>query len=455
MPIAPPYDWSPFFQHMETAEVMGVNGYVTRVVGLLIEATGPRAPVGGICRIFPKAGDGGEGASIIAEIVGFDADSVQLMPLEHIYDISPGSRVEKAWRSPTVPVGEGFLGRVIDGLGRPIDGGPPPLGSFRMPLYGQPRNPVDRARVEKSLDLGVRAINGLLTVGQGQKIGIFAGSGVGKSVLLGMIARNTEADVNIIALVGERGREVREFLERDLGPEGLQRSVVVCSTSDRTALDRLRAGYLATTMAEYFRGQGKNVLFMMDSLTRMAMARREIGLAIGEPPTSKGYTPSVFAMLPSLLERIGNDNRGGSLTGIYSVLVEADDINDPIGDAARSILDGHIFLRRDLAERNHYPAIDVLGSTSRVMNDVVPPQHQQWAGWLREALAVYTEAEDLINIGAYESGANPRIDYAITIIDRMREFLRQRVDEKVNMQTTQVGMAQIFKTNPPPWAKDA
>ena len=453
MPLVPPYDWTPVIEHLEMAEVLGVNGFVTRVVGLLIEATGPRAPVGGICRIYPKPNDGGEGDSIIAEIVGFDDRAVQLMPLEHIYDISPGSRVEKAWRSPTVPVGEGFLGRIIDGLGRPMDDRPRPVGSYRMPLYGKPGNPVSRARVTKPLDLGVRALNGLLTVGQGQKIGVFAGSGVGKSILLGIIARNTAADVNVIGLVGERGREVRDFLERDLGEEGRKRSVVVCATSDRTALERVRAGYLATTMAEYFRGQGLNVLFMMDSLTRMAMARREIGLAIGEPPTSRGYTPSVFAMMPSLLERIGNDDRGGSLTGICTVLVEADDINDPIGDAARSILDGHVFLSRDLAERNHYPAIDVLGSTSRVMNDVVPEEHKMWAAWLRETLAVYTEAEDLINIGAYESGANPRIDYAITVIDQINAFLRQGIFEKVDMTQTQAGLARIFKTNPPPWVE--
>jgi flagellum-specific ATP synthase len=448
-----PYDWSPFFQHMDAAEVLGVNGYVTRVVGLLIEASGPRAPVGGVCRIFPRGADGHEGAPIIAEIVGFDQRGVQLMPLEQIYDISPGSRVEKAWRSPTVPVGEEFLGRVIDGLGRPMDDRPKPLGSFHMPLYGKPRNPVQRARVLKPLDLGVRALNGLLTVGQGQKIGIFAGSGVGKSVLLGMIARNTEADVAVIALVGERGREVREFIERDLGAAGLAKSIVICSTSDRTALERLRAGYLATTMAEYFRGQGKNVLFMMDSLTRLAMARREIGLAIGEPPTSKGYTPSVFSMMPSILERIGNDNRGGSLTGIYTVLVEADDINDPIGDAARSILDGHVFLSRDLAARNHYPAIDILSSASRVMNDIVPPEQKKWAGWFREALAVYTEAEDLINIGAYEAGANPRIDYAILIIDAMRAYLRQTIEEKTTMTKSLAELARLFQAAPPPWVK--
>lgn len=451
MGMVKPYDWSPYFGHLETAEVLGVNGFVNRVVGLLIEATGPRAPVGAMCRIYPIGRDGGEGEPIVAEIVGFNETAVQLMPLEHIHDVSPGSRVEKAWRSPTVPVGESFLGRVIDGLGRPIDDRPAPIGSYRMPLYGRPRNPLSRDRINTPLDLGVRALNGLLTVGRGQKIGIFSGSGVGKSVLLGMIARHTGADVNVIALVGERGREVREFLERDLGAEGLRRSVVVCSTSDRTALERLRAGYLATTMAEYFRGQGKHVLFMMDSLTRLAMARREIGLAVGEPPTSKGYTPSVFALLPSLLERVGNDNRGGSLTGIYTVLVEADDINDPIGDAARSILDGHVFLSRDLAARNHYPAIDILGSASRVMNDIIPAQHRAWAGWLREALAAFTEAEDLINIGAYEAGANPRVDYAISIIEQIRAFLRQNIEEKVTLQATQLGLARIFKTNPPPW----
>ncbi|NLH51161.1 MAG: FliI/YscN family ATPase [Myxococcales bacterium] len=449
----PPYDWSPFQQSVDAAEVISVNGYVERIVGLLIEATGPRAPVGGICRIYPRQPDGREAAPIIAEIVGFDERSVQLMPLQHVYNVSPGSRVEKARRSPTVPVGDAFLGRIVNGLGQPMDGKPAPQGSKRLPIYGQPLNPVNRQRITKSLDLGVRSMNGILTVGQGQKIGIFAGSGVGKSVLLGMIARNTEADVNVIALIGERGREVREFLDRDLSLEGLKHSVVVCATSDRTALERLRAGYLATTMAEYFRSQGAKVLFMMDSLTRLAMARREIGLAIGEPPTNKGYTPSVFALLPSLLERIGNDERGGSLTGIYTVLVEADDINDPIGDAARSILDGHVFLSRELAARNHFPAIDILNSTSRVMGDIVSRQQMEWAAWIRELLAVYTEAEDLINIGAYQKGANPRIDYAITVIDAVRGFLRQGITDRVTMQDTLMGMAQIFRQNPPPWVK--
>jgi flagellum-specific ATP synthase len=448
----PPYDWTPFFEAMAATETMSVNGYVTRVVGLLIEATGPRAPVGGVCRIYPKTEEG-EGAPIVAEIVGFDEHAVQLMPLEQVYEVSPGSRVEKARRSPSVPVGDEFLGRVIDGLGRPMDGQPPVVAGRRAPLYGRPANPVKRRRVHHALDLGVRALNGLLTVGQGQKIGIFAGSGVGKSVLLGMVARHTKADVNIIALIGERGREVREFLERDLGADGLAHSVVVCATSDRTALERVRGGYLATTMAEHFRAQGASVLFMMDSLTRMCMARREIGLAVGEPPTNKGYTPSVFAMMPSLLERVGNDEHGGSLTGIYTVLVEADDINDPIGDAARSILDGHVFLSRDLAARNHYPAIDVLNSASRVMGDVVPEQQKEWAGWMREILAVYAEAEDLINIGAYEHGANARIDYAITVIEPIRRFLRQGIDEKVSLVETQTAMAQIFRQSPPPWAK--
>ncbi|HPQ69733.1 MAG TPA: FliI/YscN family ATPase [bacterium] len=444
-----PYDWQPFFKTLENTETFSVNGYVRRVVGLLIEATGPRSPVGGVCNIFPRMSDGSEGEPVTAEVVGFNDDTVQLMPLEAIHDISPKSRVEKVRRSATVPVGEEFLGRVIDGLGNPLDGGAPIFGSDELPLYGQPLNPVRRRRISESLDLGVRSLNGLLTVGKGQKVGIFAGSGVGKSVLLGMIARNTSASVNVIALIGERGREVREFLERDLGAEGLKRSVVVCATSDRTALTRVRAGYLATTMAEYFRARGADVLFMMDSLTRMAMARREIGLAIGEPPTSKGYTPSVFAMMPSLLERVGNDAAGGSITGIYSVLVEADDINDPIGDAARSILDGHVILSREMAARNHYPAIDILNSASRVMPDVVQPQQMQWAGWLREILAIYSQAEDLINIGAYEKGANPRIDYAIEVIEDLRAFLRQGIAERVTMHDTLVGIAQIFRKHPP------
>ncbi len=449
MASSAPYDWRPLQQALGRLEPYSVNGFVKRVVGLQIQATGPRSPVGGVCRIFPKLSDGTEGPPVIAEIVGFDDETVQLMPLENVMDISPESRVEKMKRSATVSVGEDFLGRVIDGLGQPMDGGPPPRGRLEMPLYGRPLNPVKRRRVSTPLDLGVRALNGLLTVGKGQKVGIFAGSGVGKSVLLGIIARNTAAQVNVIALVGERGREVREFLERDLGPDGRRRSVVVCATSDRTALTRVRAGYLATTIAEYFRAQGADVLFMMDSLTRMCMARREIGLAIGEPPTSRGYTPSVFAMMPSLLERVGNDEHGGSMTGIYTVLVEADDINDPIGDSSRSILDGHIVLSRDLAVRNHYPAIDVLNSASRVMPDVVQPQQMQWAGWMREILAIHREAEDLINIGAYQKGANPRIDYAISVMDDLRAFLRQNVQEKVNMQDTLLAIARIFQRHPP------
>lgn len=449
MTITPPYDWDPYFQALDMVEPYSVNGYVKRIVGLLIEATGPRLPVGGVCRIYPRRSDGSEGDPVIAEIVGFTNEAVQLMPLESLHAISPESRVEKMKMRATVPVGEAFLGRVIDGLGQPMDGGPPVLGEAELPLYGRPLNPVKRQRITRSLDLGVRVLNSLLTVGQGQKVGIFAGSGVGKSVMLGMIARNTAADVNIIALIGERGREVREFLERDLGPEGLKRSVVVCSTSDRTALTRVRAGYLATTMAEYFRARGKNVLFMMDSLTRMAMARREIGLAVGEPPTSKGYTPSVFAMMPALLERVGNDEGGGSMTGVYTVLVEADDINDPIGDASRSILDGHVVLSRELAARNHYPAVDILNSSSRVMPDIVQPQQMKWAGWIREILAIYSDAEDLINIGAYQKGANARIDYAISVVEDLRAFLRQQIEEKVTMQTTLVQLAELFKKHPP------
>ncbi len=443
------YDWTSLHDELAQLETFSINGFVKRVVGLQIQATGPRSAVGGVCRIFPKLPDGGEGPPIEAEIVGFDDEHVQLMPLENTGEISPESRVERLKRSATVSVGEDFLGRVIDGLGRPMDGRSMPHGRAEMPLYGLPLNPVKRRRIAASLDLGVRSINGLLTVGKGQKIGIFAGSGVGKSVLLGIIARNTAAQVNVIALVGERGREVREFIERDLGSEGLRRSVVVCATSDRTALTRVRAGYLATTIAEYFRAQGADVLFMMDSLTRMCMARREIGLAVGEPPTTRGYTPSVFAMMPSLLERVGNDERGGTMTGIYTVLVEADDINDPIGDAARSILDGHIMLSRDLAARNHYPAIDILNSASRVMPDVVQKQQMQWAGWIREVMAIYREAEDLINIGAYQRGANPRLDYAISVIDDLRAFLRQSVEEKVTMQDTLLAMARIFQRHPP------
>jgi flagellum-specific ATP synthase len=333
-------------------------------------------------------------------------------------------------------VGRQLLGRVIDAMGKPIDNGPLPEQESDMPLYALPAGPMERDPIEQPLDLGVRAINGLLTCGLGQRMGIMAGSGVGKSTLLGMIAQNTKADVNVIALIGERGREVREFIERDLGPEGLSRSVVVVATSDQSPLLRMRGAFVATTVAEYFCSRGQNVLLMMDSVTRFAMAMREVGLAIGEPPTTKGYTPSVFATLPKLLERAGRFRDSGSITGLYTVLVEGDDMNEPIADAVRSILDGHIVLSRRLAAKNHYPCIDILHSASRVMNAVVEPEHQHIAGRLREILATYQEAEDLINIGAYKKGSNSRIDEALSHIEGVTGFLRQQIDESVDLPDT-------------------
>jgi flagellum-specific ATP synthase len=413
---------------LETLEPIQVQGKVTQVVGLVVEAAGPACRLGAVCDIFTREG----GRPLAAEALGFRERRVLLMPLEEIRGIGPGCRVVARQQRATVPVGPGLLGRVIDGLGAPMDGGGPVAASGEYPLYAPALNPMHRRRIHEPLDLGIRALNGLLTVGCGQRIGVFAGSGVGKSVLLGMIARTTAADVNVIALIGERGREVNDFIEKDLGPEGLKRSVVVVATSDRLPLIRTRGAFLATAVAEYFRDQGCRVNLMMDSVTRFAMAQREIGLAVGEPPTTKGYTPSTFTLLPKLLERAGTGNGPGSVTGLYTVLVEGDDTNEPIADAARSILDGHILLTRDLAMQNHYPAIDVLGSISRVMDDIVDPAQRRLAGRLKETLATFRKAEDLINIGAYVNGSNPKIDYAIQMIDRINAYLRQEVDEKVS-----------------------
>jgi flagellum-specific ATP synthase len=330
-----------------------------------------------------------------------------------------------------LPVGPGLLGRVIDGLGNPIDGKGAIKTESEYPIYAAALNPLRRKRIRQPLDLGIRVINGLLTVGCGQRVGVFAGSGVGKSVLLGMIARKTKADVNVIALIGERGREVNEFIDKELGPEGLSRSVIVVATSDCLPLVRMRGAFIATAIAEYFRDQGRDVNLMMDSVTRFAMAQREIGLALGEPPTTKGYTPSVFTILPKLLERAGTSSNKGTITGLYTVLVEGDDANEPVADSVRSILDGHIVLSRDLAMQNHYPAVDVLGSISRVMVDVIDDGHKERSNQLKEVLATYRKAEDLINIGAYVSGSNPKIDYAIEMMDRINAYLRQDIDETV------------------------
>ena len=416
-------------------------GKVVNVIGLTIESAGPDARLGDICRIFPAGGQGA-GTSIIAEVVGFKSGMTQLMPYEATDGIGSGSIVENTNMPLTVEITDGILGKTLDGLGRPIDG-----SSFeataRYPVEAASPDPLNREIIDEVLPLGVKAVDGLLTVGKGQRIGIFAGSGVGKSTLMGMFARNTTAQVNVIALIGERGREVREFIERDLGPEGMARSVVVVATSDKPALERNKAAKTATAIAEYFRDQGKDVLLMMDSLTRFSMAQREIGLASGEPPVSRGYPPSVYAEMPKLLERAGRSDKG-SITGLYTVLVDGDDFNEPITDTARSILDGHIMLNRKLAHKNHYPAIDVLQSISRCMSSIASREHKAMAGKLKNVLATYQEAEDLINIGAYKAGSNPDIDFAISKIGQVNEFLMQDVDTKTGFEEAVAEMSAIF-----------
>ncbi len=411
---------------LERVDPLAVHGRIAQAVGIVLEGYGPVTSIGEICEITREDGEG----SVMAEVVGFRGDRILLMPLGEMRGIGPGSRLTVRGKSAAVPVGPDLLGRVLDGLGQPLDRRGPVSAEKAYPLYAPPLNPLSRKRISKPFDTGIRAINGLLTAGQGQKLGIFAGSGVGKSVLLGMLSRYTAADVNVIALIGERGREVKEFLERDLKAEGLKRSVVVVATSDQPPLVRLRGAFVATAIAEYFRDAGKNVLLMMDSLTRFAHGQREVGLAIGEPPTSKGYTPSVFALLPKLLERVGTGPGNGTITAIYTILVEGDDLSDPVADSVRAILDGHIVLTRDLVARNHFPAIDILQSTSRVMRDIVTPQHHHAARAVTELVATYRRSEDLITLGAYKPGANERLDRAVQKHDAIDGYLRQEVGEK-------------------------
>jgi flagellum-specific ATP synthase len=417
-------------------------GKVTNVVGLVIEAQGPVSRLGTVCDIFTK----GHTHKITAEVLGFRDNKVMLMPLEEIRGIGPGCSIVARQQRAIIPVGFGLLGRIIDGLGNPIDSKGAIIAESEYPLYGAPINPLSRKRISQPLDLGIRAINSLLTVGCGQRMGIFAGSGVGKSVLLGMIARKTAADVNVIALIGERGREVNEFIEKELGEEGLKRSVIVVATSDHLPLIRVRGAFIATAIAEFFRDQGRHVNLMMDSVTRFAMAQREIGLALGEPPTTKGYTPSVFTLLPKLCERAGTSANRGTITGLYTVLVEGDDTNEPIADALRAILDGHINLTRDLANQNHYPAIDVLSSISRVMDDIIDSDQRQYANKLKETLATYSKSEDLINIGAYVAGSNPKIDYAIKMIDPINRYLKQDIDATTNFAESISQLVQLFES---------
>lgn len=406
------------------------TGRVTQVVGLTIESRGPVANVGDLCSIKPKNGD-----PIFAEVVGFRDQSLLLMPLADLTGIGPGSYVTSLNRPLNVGVSDNLLGRILDGLGNPMDDKGALIADEYRPVLGNAVQPLDRMRIKQHLSVGVRTIDGLLTCGKGQRLGIFAGSGVGKSTLLGMMARNTTADINVIGLIGERGREVREFIENDLGEEGLARSVVVVATSDQPALVRLRAAMVATTIAEYFRDLGNDVLFMMDSVTRFAMAQREVGLAVGEPAAMRGYTPSVFSLLPRLLERTG-PGKNGTITAFYTVLVDGDDMNEPIADAVRGILDGHIVLSRQLAQVQHYPAIDLLASVSRVMSVVASNEHKELAADFKARLSVYRDAEDLINIGAYVNGANSKIDDAIAYIDRINNFLIQGEHEKCSWEQT-------------------
>jgi flagellum-specific ATP synthase len=437
-------DWNNLFERVKQVEPIKQNGRVVQVIGLVIESQGPAGSVGELCYIVCD----GNGCPIPAEIVGFKEGRVLLMPLGEMHGIHPGSEVIATGSPPRVGVGDGLLGRVVDSFGRPIDGGPPLQMPDEKTVFNAPPSVLGRRRIEEPLPTGIRSIDGMVTCGRGQRVGIFSGSGVGKSVLLGMIAQYTAADVNVIALIGERGREVREFIERDLGPEGLARSVVVVATSDKPALVRIQGAMVAITLAEYFRDQGKDVMFMMDSLTRFSMAQREVGLAIGEPPTTRGYTPSVFAMLPRFLERAGTTEHHGSITGLYTVLVEQDDMNDPVADSSRAVLDGHIVLSRTLAERGHYPSVDVLQSVSRLMMDIVSPEHLQASRKLQEILSVYQQAEDLINIGAYREGSNPRIDEAIRRIDGINRFLTQDRHDGAEFKDTVEALVRLMQPLP-------
>ncbi|MGI6832418.1 flagellar protein export ATPase FliI [Bacillus paralicheniformis] len=415
---------------IETADSYKRYGKVKQAVGLMIESKGPECSIGDVCKIYTK-GDGPK--AIKAEVVGFKDQNILLMPYLEAANIAPGSIVEATGESLRVKVGSGLIGQVVDAFGNPLDGSTLPKGLAQVSTDQAPPNPMKRPPIREKMAVGVRSIDSLLTVGKGQRVGIFAGSGVGKSTLMGMIARETAADLNVIALVGERGREVREFIEKDLGEEGLKRTIVVVATSDQPALMRLKAAYTATAIAEYFRDKGQNVMFMMDSVTRVAMAQREIGLATGEPPTTKGYTPSVFAILPKLLERTGT-TENGSITAFYTVLVDGDDMNEPIADTVRGILDGHIVLDRSLANKSQFPAVNILKSISRVMSNIAGKDHIRAANRFREMLSTYQNSEDLINIGAYKKGSSREIDEAIQFHPKLISFLKQEVDEAASLE---------------------
>jgi FliI/YscN family ATPase len=429
----------PLVDHVRRVVPLGVMGRVTKLVGLTAAVSGLPVPLGSVVQMLRD-----REAPLEAEVVGFSGEETILLPYGEMAGIRRGTRVRLKQSVPTVRVGNALLGRVIDARGRMIDQKPAPNLPHRVDLRAEPISPLDRPRIDRPLATTVRAIDGLLTLGQGQRLGIFAGSGVGKSTLLGQLARSSNADVNVVVLIGERGREVLEFLERDLGPEGLARSVVIVATGDEPALLRLRSAFLGTAIAEYFRDQGKNVLLMMDSVTRFALAQREIGLAAGEPPATRGYPPSVFALLPRLLERSGRTTTG-SITGLYTVLVEGDDTNEPISDTVRGILDGHVVLSRKLAQQNHYPAIDILASLSRLMSDLAPPDHRAAAGALRQLLAAYQQSEDLISIGAYQKGSNPTVDAAIALRPMIQQFLQQATMDRSNWLETQSALLKLVK----------
>lgn len=420
------FDFSKYHKILDEVETITKVGEVVEIIGLIIEADGPVSSIGDLC--FIKSPDIQD---IWAEVVGFREDRILLMPLGSIEGLKSGAKVVNTGSSMKVKVCDELLGRVLDGLGNPIDDGEEIIAKKYYSTGAKNINPLKRKPIDTPLSLGIRAIDGLITVGKGQRMGIFAGSGVGKSTTLGMIAKNTSADVNVIALIGERGREVREFVENTLGEEGMKRSVVVVATSEQPSLVKIKAAFVASAIAEYFRDKGKDVLFMLDSVTRIALAQREVGLAVGEPPATRGYTPSVFALMPKFLERAGS-NEFGTITGLYTVLVEGDDFNEPISDTARSILDGHIMLSRSMAHKNHYPAIDVLQSISRVMNNIVASEHKEAAGKIRALLASYAKNEDLINIGAYQKGSDFMTDKAIMMIDKINGYLKQNTDDRAS-----------------------
>jgi len=437
--LKPIIKWDKYQEAIRSCQPIKMEGKIVKVAGIVAQANGPGMSIGSLCSIR-----NGSGQNMQAEVIGFNDKRVIVMPFGEMRGIEPGSRIVDINKRPAIKVGEAYLSRVVDGLGHPIDGKGSIQANADYPIYGNVINPLKREIINEVIDVGVCSVNAMHTLGKGQRIAIMAGSGVGKSVLMGMIARHTAADVIVIALIGERGREVREFIERNLGEEGLKKSVVVAATSDSPALVRIRGAHLATTIAEYFRDKGLDVILIMDSITRFAMSLREVGLAAGEPPSAKGYTPSVFIQIPKLLERAGNVEKKGSITGVYTVLVEGDDMNEPIADSVRSIVDGHIILSRDLAHKGHYPAVDVLSSISRVMHDMVESDHLDMARKLVRVLATYREAEDLINIGAYVDGTDPQIDYAKKKIHKINSFLQQDINQSITFKESLVRLKEVL-----------